>query len=175
MLYDFPQPTPMIMVLGTHFTRASDVIVPDFLTTDPVGPDHALSRPVRQLVQPHGRARRPHAPCRRWRRSRQRPARSGVRFGGSACGRGSAGGHAGLSARQPLLRDRPAFGNRLAIVREDAAGLGAGPGDLRFRPPSHRFRIRARPRHQDGVGSLSRKARASAATMPILPLRSAAA
>ena len=34
MLYDFPQPTPMIMVLGTHFTRASDVIVPDFLTTD---------------------------------------------------------------------------------------------------------------------------------------------
>ena len=36
MLYDFPQPTPMIMVLGTHFTRASDVIVPDFLTTDPV-------------------------------------------------------------------------------------------------------------------------------------------
>jgi hypothetical protein len=35
MLYDFPQPTPMIMVLGTHFTRASDVIVPDFLTTDP--------------------------------------------------------------------------------------------------------------------------------------------
>src|SRR5437762_4020669 len=35
MLYDFPQPTPMIMVLGTHFTRASDVIVPDFLTTSP--------------------------------------------------------------------------------------------------------------------------------------------
>ena len=35
MLYDFPQPTPMIMVLGTHFSRASDVIVPDFLTTDP--------------------------------------------------------------------------------------------------------------------------------------------
>jgi transglutaminase-like putative cysteine protease len=36
MLYDFPQPTPMIMVLGTHFSRASDVIVPDFLTTTPV-------------------------------------------------------------------------------------------------------------------------------------------
>jgi len=35
MLYDFPQPTPMILVLGTHFTRASDVIVPDFLTTSP--------------------------------------------------------------------------------------------------------------------------------------------
>jgi hypothetical protein len=32
MHYEFPQPTPMIMVLGTHFTRASDVIVPDYLT-----------------------------------------------------------------------------------------------------------------------------------------------
>ncbi|WP_298268506.1 transglutaminase family protein [uncultured Bradyrhizobium sp.] len=38
MLYDFPQPTPMIMVLGTHFTRASDVIVPDSLTTEPSVP-----------------------------------------------------------------------------------------------------------------------------------------
>jgi hypothetical protein len=28
LIYDFPQSTPMIMVLGTHFTRASDVIVP---------------------------------------------------------------------------------------------------------------------------------------------------
>jgi transglutaminase-like putative cysteine protease len=35
IIYDFPQPTPMIMVLGVHFTRASDVIVPDYLTTDP--------------------------------------------------------------------------------------------------------------------------------------------
>jgi transglutaminase-like putative cysteine protease len=35
MLYEFPQPTPVIMVLGTHFTRASDVVVPDFLTTSP--------------------------------------------------------------------------------------------------------------------------------------------
>jgi hypothetical protein len=38
MLYEFPQPTPMIMVLGTHFTRASDIIVPDFLTTTPSVP-----------------------------------------------------------------------------------------------------------------------------------------
>jgi transglutaminase-like putative cysteine protease len=35
LIYDFPQPTPMILVLGTHLTRASDVIVPDYLTTDP--------------------------------------------------------------------------------------------------------------------------------------------
>jgi transglutaminase-like putative cysteine protease len=36
--YEFPQPTPMIMVLGTHFTRASDIIVPDYLTTSPSVP-----------------------------------------------------------------------------------------------------------------------------------------
>ncbi|MEY9985169.1 transglutaminase-like putative cysteine protease [Bradyrhizobium yuanmingense] len=35
MIYDFPQPTPMIMVLGVHFSRASDVVVPDYLTTTP--------------------------------------------------------------------------------------------------------------------------------------------
>jgi len=38
IVYDFPQPTPMIMVLGTHFTRASDVIVPDHLTVTPAVP-----------------------------------------------------------------------------------------------------------------------------------------
>ena len=36
--YEFPQPTPIITVLGVHFTRASDVIVPDFLTTTPSVP-----------------------------------------------------------------------------------------------------------------------------------------
>jgi transglutaminase-like putative cysteine protease len=38
MHYEFPQPTPVIMVLGTHFTRASDIIVPDYLTTSPSVP-----------------------------------------------------------------------------------------------------------------------------------------
>ena len=38
LIYDFPQPTPMIVVLGTHFSRASDVVVPDFLTTSPPVP-----------------------------------------------------------------------------------------------------------------------------------------
>ncbi len=35
LVYDFAQRTPMIVVLGTHFSRASDVVVPDFLTTSP--------------------------------------------------------------------------------------------------------------------------------------------
>src|ERR1700727_3712593 len=38
MIYDFPQPAPIVTVLGTHCTRASDIIVPDHLTTSPSVP-----------------------------------------------------------------------------------------------------------------------------------------
>ena len=80
IIYDFPQPTPMIMVLGMHFTRASDVIIPDFLTVSPSVDDHALSRRLRQLVQPHRRTGRPRAAGGRRDGSRQRPARSDRAF-----------------------------------------------------------------------------------------------
>src|ERR1700746_3184818 len=35
LIYDFPQPTPMILNLNIHYTRASDIVIPDFMTTDP--------------------------------------------------------------------------------------------------------------------------------------------
>jgi len=35
LIYDCPQPTPMILVLNIHYTRASDLLVPDHVTTDP--------------------------------------------------------------------------------------------------------------------------------------------
>jgi len=61
MIYDFPQPTPMIMVLGTHFSRASDVIVPDFLTVDPPVPvtpyRDMFGNWCSRLVAPAGRMR----------------------------------------------------------------------------------------------------------------------
>jgi len=38
IVYDFPQPTPVMMVVGMHFSRASDVVVPDWLTTSPAVP-----------------------------------------------------------------------------------------------------------------------------------------
>ena len=44
LIYDFPQSTPVIMVLGTHFSRASDVIVPDLLTTNPCVPIFQIGR-----------------------------------------------------------------------------------------------------------------------------------
>lgn len=38
LLYDCPQPTPMILTLHIHFTRASDIVVPDHVITRPALP-----------------------------------------------------------------------------------------------------------------------------------------
>jgi len=35
LIYDCPQPTPMILTLNIHFTRVSDIVVPDHLVTRP--------------------------------------------------------------------------------------------------------------------------------------------
>ncbi len=36
IVYDFTQRTPLILNLGAHYSRASDIIEPDYLKTDPV-------------------------------------------------------------------------------------------------------------------------------------------
>ncbi len=41
LTYDCPQPTPMILTLNVHFTRVSDIIVPDHLITNPSVPIRA--------------------------------------------------------------------------------------------------------------------------------------
>jgi hypothetical protein len=38
LIYDCPQPTPMMLVLNIHYTRASDILVPDHVTTDRLYP-----------------------------------------------------------------------------------------------------------------------------------------
>ena len=38
LIYDCPQPTPMILTLSVHYTRISDMIIPDQLITDPSVP-----------------------------------------------------------------------------------------------------------------------------------------
>lgn len=38
LIYECPQPTPMLLMLNVHFTRASDVVVPDHLVTRPSVP-----------------------------------------------------------------------------------------------------------------------------------------
>jgi transglutaminase-like putative cysteine protease len=38
LLYRFPQPTPMILTVDVHYSRASDIVQHDFLTTSPSVP-----------------------------------------------------------------------------------------------------------------------------------------
>ena len=38
LIYNFPQITPMILALNIHYSRASDIVIPDFVTTDPAIP-----------------------------------------------------------------------------------------------------------------------------------------
>ncbi len=61
LIYDFPKPTPMIMVLGTHFSRASDVITPDFLMTEPPVPiipyRDSFGNWCSRMIAPTGRVR----------------------------------------------------------------------------------------------------------------------
>ncbi len=38
LIYDFPQPTPLILTLNIHYSRASDLIRPDYLITSPSVP-----------------------------------------------------------------------------------------------------------------------------------------
>ena len=149
LIYDFPQPTPMIMVLGTHFTRASDVIVPDYLTTDPavtISPYRdVFGNWCSRIVAPAGR----------------------MRLSGDGVVRDS-----GLpdvvapSAPQHPVEDLPAetivylLGSRYCetdrlsdvawkLFAKHAAGMGARPGDLRLSSivtsPSATS-MRARPR-----------------------------
>lgn len=61
LIYDFPQPTPMIVCLGVHFTRASDVIKPDFMITEPALPvtpyRDVFGNWCNRIVAPAGRLR----------------------------------------------------------------------------------------------------------------------
>ena len=39
LIYECPQPTPMVLMLNIHHTRAADMVVPDRMITDPLVPD----------------------------------------------------------------------------------------------------------------------------------------
>lgn len=60
-VYSLPQTTPMILTVNIHYSRASDIIIPDLLTTDPVVPVLGYRDGFRnwsnRLVAPAGRIR----------------------------------------------------------------------------------------------------------------------
>jgi transglutaminase-like putative cysteine protease len=59
--YSFPQPTPIILVVNIHDSRASDIIVPDRLTTEPPIPAtgylDAFGNRCTRVLAPGGRLR----------------------------------------------------------------------------------------------------------------------
>src|SRR5580658_3876357 len=59
--YAFPQPTPMILALSIHYSRASDLIIPDYVTTDPSVPlegyRDGFGNWCTRIVAPGGRVR----------------------------------------------------------------------------------------------------------------------
>lgn len=61
LIYDCPQPTPMILTLNVHYTRVSDLITPDHLQTDPSVPLAAyrdgFGNWCTRIVAPQGRIR----------------------------------------------------------------------------------------------------------------------
>jgi transglutaminase-like putative cysteine protease len=61
LIYNFPQPTPIILVVNIHDSRASDIVVPDSLITDPSVPissyRDAFGNRCNRLVAPVGRLR----------------------------------------------------------------------------------------------------------------------
>jgi transglutaminase-like putative cysteine protease len=61
LVYEFPRPTPMILTLSVHYSRASDLVRPDHLLTDPSLPVSAyrdgFGNWCSRLVAPQGRLR----------------------------------------------------------------------------------------------------------------------
>ena len=61
IVYDCPQPTPMILLLNTHYSRAADIVVPDHLVTSPVVPiapyRDGFGNWCTRIVAPQGRIR----------------------------------------------------------------------------------------------------------------------
>ncbi len=61
MIYDFPQETPMILMVNIHYSRAADIVVADRLTTDPFVPITSHRDPFgnwcTRIVAPVGRIR----------------------------------------------------------------------------------------------------------------------
>jgi transglutaminase-like putative cysteine protease len=60
-VYNFPQPTPMILTTSVHYSRASDIVIPDHMKTEPSVPITAyrdgFGNWCNRIVAPAGRMR----------------------------------------------------------------------------------------------------------------------
>ena len=81
LIYDCPQPTPMILTLNVHYTRVSDIVVPDHLITSPPVPITAYRDGFGNWCSRHRGAAGRAPPVRRRRRPRQRACPTRSRLG----------------------------------------------------------------------------------------------
>ena len=144
----------MILTLHIHFTRVSDLIVPDHLIANPSIPitayRDAFGNWCSRIVAPQGQLRL--------------SADAVVNDTGPP-------DVVAASAQQHPVQDLPdetlvfLLGSRycetdllsrggLGPVRHLTHRMGTRPGHLRFRPSTYRLWLRARPRHEDGLGGL---------------------
>src|ERR1700688_3977712 len=61
LIYSFPQPTPIILLVNIHDSRVADIVVPDRLTTEPSIPItaycDAFGNQCHRVLAPAGRLR----------------------------------------------------------------------------------------------------------------------
>ena len=174
LVYECPQPTPMLLMLNTHASRAQDMLVPDHIYTDPPVPLSSIAI-VRQSVHAAYRAaRRAHAVARggvrRAARSRAARSRTATSIRSKNCPTNACVFLLGSRyCETDLLSER-----RVANVRPHAARTRPRAGDLRLRASPHPLRLQLRAADQDRVGSIAGRRRAYAATTRIWRSRCAA-
>jgi hypothetical protein len=153
--FEFPQTTPMITTLNVHFSRVSELERPDYLITNPsvpiegyrdsfgnwcnrlVAPSDHFSLGTDAIIRDSGMAD-PIDLNAQQHQVQHLPA------------------EVILFAWQSLLRDRSSIRRGLAALGKYPTRLAAGAGYLRLRAQSPNLRLRAVPRHQNGVRSTPR-------------------
>ena len=175
LVFDCPQPIPMILTLHIHSTRVSDITVPDYLITNPSVPIAAyrdgFGNWCSRIVAPDRR----NPPFRRCGREGYGEAGCGRLLGATDPGAEPAGRDACISSGKPILRYGQAIRGGLEAVRHFAQRMGARPEPSATSSTitSHLVistRDRRRRRRK-----LSRRKSASAGTTLTSRLRSAAA
>ena len=154
LVYECPQPTPMILMLNIHFTRVSDLVIADHIITTPPTPltpyRDGFGNWCSRIVAPPGDIR--------------------ISTDALVNDNGLPDGVDPL-ATQHAVEDLPAetlvfllgsrycetdrlTENRLGTFRADAPWVAARQGNLRFRPWTYHLRLPACPGDQDRARSL---------------------
>ncbi len=155
LIYRFPQPTPMIMTVDVHYSRASDILSNDGLATDPsvpiAGYRDGFGNWCSRILAPAGQVRITNGAVVRdsgmpdvvvpaaWQQTLQRSARRDFALLFWAAG----------TARQICCPN-----SRGICSASPLPGMATRTGGLRLCPQPYRVRLSEGARHKDGLGNL---------------------